>query len=713
MRKHLSSQSHRKMVGMKGLNGENVFVNSFLQHRKVASLEGNLDSFGMDTSEKGREELKISHEHPRVPEADFPSIMTQQLEFASAEVHDDPFGWLFGTDTALVPDTLDLFPDAQLLDLAPSDGERINTQADFLDSISYKRIALLIDDILGKPQTDERRLTLSVLDQSLRLFWTSFNPTYPVIHQPSFQFDDDHDHNILVLCMICLGSTFAGEVRSDVSNEILGGDLVDGLFARLFVEIQRYRDVELIPCCLLQAIVLLDFLVSFQGAEYQQRKARFLHPLVINLVKERRLFHSSIEPLMDSDSPSIENWRSWVKFESMKRIAFLEYLIDSRQNHLHFRTPGVSIFEIQLELPYSDAVWCSSFEDFQVNYCKQPRDQRKRHQISSNEDKDQAVFDNEMNGEILLPEVRVEGTWPNFLWSLRRLTQPFRTYHKEYYLDCFSQFSRFILLHGLLSLVKEVRPINMIETSITSVSRHTTLASKIELAFFSWKVYFQNQIKEANAAISGQSQSSLMNNYGATFPFWSNLTLFGFGLLSLYSDLPLIVRFCENQHRLYASNLTGDSTFDRVEFGRNRLKLKIWAETKAGTSANQKACDILRTVFSNDQEMVSISHAPTAIYISALVCLVYQYENCRRFQIPKSRDYDLLNCEVHKKLTMDYLLSYEDSDRSLSKITSGVDNVMTAKALLLYSAHFLEKNFRIARVMNQVKILRGLADTTF
>lgn len=191
---------------------------------------------------------------------------------------------------------------------------------------------------------------------------------------------------------------------------------------------------------------------------------------------------------------------------------------------------------------------------------------------------------------LLSSGIRGEGTWPSFLFSVRRLMSPYRESQKEYSLDCFSQFSRFILLHGLLSICWDSQWRGLLDMGIVSKRRMSEFRLRLVQAIASWREYFDRQLKELNTpdfnlllsangeqsyrrrhhhvetstAIAARHRNLSQNNavhssstdrrssmtphlnyYGNSPLLCANWSLYNFGLIALYSDTSSLRTFAE------------------------------------------------------------------------------------------------------------------------------------------------------------------------
>ncbi|SGZ59019.1 CIC11C00000004317 [Sungouiella intermedia] len=708
MKKHEASKQHHHMMKIKGNEG-NVFVNLFgitKSQRKKSRIDHShtLNVPGATVDLKETNSQRHPDVIPQVHDTAFDSIFNLDGFSLLANSYEDSYGWLFGS--GISQDEQPYFEDADFTEFMAANKEtEIVNELTQLDLESYLRILRVIRETLSL-STQDVDASMEALIEHLQLYWEYFNPSYPVIHCPTFNIHDPTPgHDLLVISMMALGASY--DTSKNVTSTIFGEKLADALLVRILVSIQEYLDLNEIPLCLLQAASLIDFFLSIQGTLKQHRKSSMFHPFVINTLKERKLYDNLYEPKMDELDENDNNWRSWVTYESFKRLAFLEYLIDTKQSFFYSRSHSISLFDIQLELPYSDIVWNSSdHSSFYTHYKMQPREflLRKLKAFSV----ELHVIEGHGSKEFHIPNVKNEGRWPNFLWSLRRLTQS-RDY-KEYHCDCFPQYSRYIFLHGVLSLVRELRTMSILDVENVSDNRMDFMAYNIEKAFFSWKTYFHAHIAESNAATFEDGSVSLMNDYGASPLFWSNITLFNLGLLGLYCEFTLLLKFKEYSGMDIVSGLSPRrAKYNTVMIARNLRKLDSWAKSKLGSYSNIRACKILRTLFANERIIATVSHGPFAVYICALTCWIYQLRNSSRESIDVcSIDVSSIALEAQAS---GYLSLYDDesSEHSRAVAEKLTDVVSMTRALVIYLARILERNCPHGRIQSQVSELLQMA----
>lgn len=651
------SSSYKKVVDMYSVKNQNTDVNASVIHRNRAHRTTLTESPRINYDNTNQEQ-KFDSNVSRASDngsgfsAHFfnesPGKMDYHISFEnfwnSANGFEDSYGWLFGNDTR--PLHQNETDSEGLYDFIANDVEHELDASYYELSENFQNTIrnLVLNEM--KVQVSVKLLSYEKLNSYLNQYWNYFDPMYPVIHKPTFKvLEDSLSFTILFLSIVAIGITSAKNNICKCHEYLLAVELHAKLKLRIFEEIEFYQNLDKVPLQFIQAFVLNDFFGLYLGNSYQHKSVHIYHPMVINFLKERDLFVNLLEPLVeDSFEFSDFEWHNWIEYESLKRITFFAYLIDAQSTFLYAKNQCLSIFDIQMELPYTDLVWYASspFEFFQ-QYKLQPRDLHSRSRNYDNSDQRSFVIskkDVTKNG-VFIPNVKNEGRWPNFLWSLRRLMQPYSRSQKEYHMNCFSQFSRFIFLHGVLSLVRELRNINVLDIHIVPKNRLTVIAGKIEHSFFSWRSYFHRHIADTNAASldPNRKQVILMNDYGSSLLFWSNITMFNLGLLGLYCDFDLVIMFRRNIQQAVlmqkkndtqgSGNLQGASPgrirFKAIELAKNAMRIKSWAMSKSGHHSNIEACNLLRMIFNNSETITVVSHIPFAIYISILSCWFYEF----------------------------------------------------------------------------------------
>lgn len=545
----------------------------------------------------------------------------QQMESSSAGELDDKFtnfttsgfeesmNWIFGQNSPVIsPNFESILQDYSY----PAEADN-SKSAKLVSYVSSNTISKLLELLKTLNIEADFQSFFKHTDEFLDLFWHSFDTMYPIIHRPTFDVCYSNPNPtvlnlLLLITIVVIGSSFA---KQEPEFHLVANELQSKVRSQLILELQKIKEMRNAPLELLQALSLTDYFSLYSGTIKNLFEFQIYHPLIINLIKEIGLYSEQGDPL-ESKETTYETYQDWISYESWKRVAFFEYLLDIQRYFFLGTNPCLSVFDVKINLPCTDSTWYAiDTEGFKNEYSKQPKELNARSNSLSTFENVQTRYDqNEQNKLNIIPEVTQEGSWPNFLWSLRRLMQPYSNNQKEYHVDCFSQFSRFIFLHGVLSLVKELRNVHSFGQEVLSKSQF--FAAKIEQSFYSWRLYLHHNIKEANASTTSSSCSASLNNYEISPAFWANITMFNVGLLGLYCKFDQLIG-------LFKELKLGSTNSFTIEAAIS------WSKSKDGEHSLIQACRLLRTMVDNKELIDAVPQAVFSIYISIVVCWVYEF----------------------------------------------------------------------------------------
>lgn len=377
--------------------------------------------------------------------------------------------------------------------------------------------------------------TASRISDYLKLFWRYFDVVYPVIHKPTF--DTSKSEPELLIAMTTIGMAYSAS---------------DSVY-NLAIEIHRkFRNMLLVkvddqpqvPLWVHQSLLLTNHFVKMLGSRNQHAMSEMFHGTNIALLKLSGYLSDLKEPtptaLLNAEQDDTHHqdkdllsqyWKEWIEYECRKRITFFAFICDTQHATLFRHTQGFSAFEINLELPCTDACWtASSAQSFWKCYKLQPQgvkprpppnqqdgvssylwdsfgDLAKSSHTAVHNYSDASIDSNSNNNnnqskdvksKVITNRIRGEGNWPSLLFSIRRLMSPYRESQKEYSLHCFSQFSRLILLHGLLSICWDSQWRGLLDMGIVSKRRMSDFRIRLIQAISSWREYFDRQLQELN-----------------------------------------------------------------------------------------------------------------------------------------------------------------------------------------------------------------------
>lgn len=451
--------------------------------------------------------------------------------------------------------------------------------------------------------------TSNKLAEYLELFWNYFDVVYPVIHKATFTASLAEPE--LLIAMVTIGMAYGA------SDQVY----------QLAIEIHRkFRNMLLVkvddqpqvPLWVHQSLLLTNYFVKLLGSRNQHAMSEMFHGTSIALLKLSGYLSDLKEPtptaLLSSDQGDCDTlddallsqyWSEWTEYECRKRITYFAFICDTQHATLFRHTQGLSAFDINLEMPCTDACWAASTpKSFWRLYKCQPRHVQTRPPPHQQDELSQYLWEslsgkraaaggasssgnvggvgsdtnNSVDGNgkekvVLTSRIRGEGSWPSLLFSIRRLMSPYRESQKEYHLDCFSQFGRLILLHGLLSVCWDSQWRGLLDMGIVSKRRMSDFRVRLVQAISSWREYFDRQLRALNTpdfnlllsnngertcqnssglnnvarAASGvrsrhdgnntkNTNGDRLNYYGNSPLLCANWSLYNFSLVALYAD---------------------------------------------------------------------------------------------------------------------------------------------------------------------------------
>jgi len=538
---------------------------------------------------------------------------------------EESLDWLFGTDSS----EGSISP-ANLLEAHDLTMNTINksTETDCNQTnIHFFTVSGRLAEMLHKIKVSPECITYfspGNLFAFLNQYWACFDSIYPIIHKFTFEMvlksSSSSSSDIDILILISIIST--GAMFSNSESHHFLFEVQSKVRISLIQELQNYQDIKQIPIQLLQCLALNDHFNLHYGTDLQHVDFQIYHPMIINLVKEKGMLIGVNDPLESKTISELDevSYQEWIEYETVKRLALFVYIVDVQRAFFSGKEPCISLFEVQLNLPCTDCMWYSNgMEDFKIQYAKQPRDMKERNRWSSTFKDVETRYEQSQDvlKDNLIPNVHEEGSWPNFLWSIRRLMQPYSNDQIEYHVDCFSQFSRLILLHGVLSLVRDVRKNHLFDISTTN--KFNSIAAKIEHSFYSWRIYLHSSIAASNSSYVSSTKldhpsPDELNNYDISPAFWTNITMFNIGLLGLYCNFDHLIR----QFKILEAATDGDEAIP------SKFSVILWSTSKDGEHSFKQACTLLRIILTNRGSISVVPYLTFAVYISVIVCWIYE-----------------------------------------------------------------------------------------
>ncbi|KAF3396448.1 Zinc finger protein klf1 [Penicillium rolfsii] len=241
------------------------------------------------------------------------------------------------------------------------------------------------------------------------LYFKHYHPHFPIIHSATFSVIACHP--LLLIAILNLGSAMAmDEVLFDFGQQVHHSLRLIILNSGIFE--------PPIPLWCLQALLLVQAYGKMISSRRNYEMAHIFHGtiLTVGLIQSLMMKRGSIY-LTASTSQSTEpselpqiSWRRWISEESWRRTAFFAFVMDAQHACVFGHSPVLSVIDMPIALPCLEPIWeCPSAESWQ------------------------ALNRPEMAASLFLPTLK----------SLLR---------KNVVSPHCSEYARFVLLHGLMSL---------------------------------------------------------------------------------------------------------------------------------------------------------------------------------------------------------------------------------------------------------------------
>lgn len=533
----------------------------------------------------------------------------------------------------------------------------------FIDDKTQSRIMAVMKDV---PNVDPNSpyFAPESLSRYLDLYWSNFDPLYPMIHKPTFKATETCAE--LLICMIIVGMAYS----NDSGSYDLAVTILQKVRIAILAMIGSKPDV---PIWVLQGLLLLNYFVNVFGSRNLIEMSQVFHGTHIALLRLTGYLSDLVIPEIPEDYNAIDIdafWNYYIDFETKKRTTFFAFICDTQQAVFYRHTLGLSGFEVHLELPCSDACWeAATSQRFIEIYRIQPRhlqprpypdieemfnpstysredsneDEKKKSEENSDDATATSKKDKDADNDPLMEDlpIKTQGNWPTFLFSIRRLMSPYHENQYEYALECFSPYSRFILLHGLLNISWEMQWRGFLDMGIVSKRRMHEFKTRIVVAFTSWKGYFDRQLRrlntpELNRIVAGGVSSSSssassprpdhddirptieLNSYSNTLTLCSNWGLYHYGLIVLYVDTLMIQRYAE-----LPRNIDEPDAQLAIEQLKAKQYVNRWVSTLDAKWASWHSMHFLQLIFTNELLIHQADNLPWCTFTSILTLWAY------------------------------------------------------------------------------------------
>lgn len=274
-----------------------------------------------------------------------------------------------------------------------------------------------------------------------------------------------------------------------------------------------------------------------------------------------------------TDTPSLERaWHLWVEHESTKRAAFFAFIMDAQHVSIFGHSPALSVSDIRLPLPCSDALWnarSASRWKTEKSRAEEP---------------------------------------PSFLSALRSLLA------RRPLPSTWGAFTRFVLLHGLFSVAKHMQERDLTASDVGG-ARPCSDASSTSPPGLSegdaWRDILDRAIETWSLSLLSQQPSLCLE---AARP------------LHRMAHITMHVNLIDFHNFARAPSLTGNRTLSN-DYARARKRIQLWSEEPvAKRTLSHCLLLIQETMFVRKQYRAcedNIALRPWCLYHATLILWAY------------------------------------------------------------------------------------------
>lgn len=483
--------------------------------------------------------------------------------------------------------------------------------------------------------TTRHEFTLKGINRYLMIYMEFFDSVYPIIHWPTFI--STKPNTYLLFSMVSIGMALSHdkgvyERAVEINNCLRSGVLL---------EIVSSSDV---PLALFQALLLENYFATVLGSKEQYKISQRFYGTIVSILKDSG--YMNIWKSVSFRSHDEEGWRQWIDQESKIRTAFFAFICDCQNATMFRHLYSVPLFDLKCILPGPDSCWMAvSSQEFWVQYEQIPINLRQKRKYPWMAKQNSSSYSAQLANNI--PE---EGSWPSFLWSVKRLLQTYDDSDVEYVSNCFSQYSRLILLHGLLSICSDMQWRGLMSLGIVSKQEIINFSNLIEAGFTSWRGYFDHQVVLSNSISTTEGSDypyngKILNDYSISPAYYTNMFIYLIGSLCLHTDLAAIEQYVglltplvENRdpstspHSVCSDSSSSES--GDIDNGilleqkiRLQRKLHAWGKSRESQTAITVLFELLRLAASNEDLTFKIPQMSFGVYSAALVLWCFYVVN--------------------------------------------------------------------------------------
>ncbi|KLT44556.1 hypothetical protein CC85DRAFT_8788 [Cutaneotrichosporon oleaginosum] len=397
--------------------------------------------------------------------------------------------------------------------------------------------------------------------------------------------------------MLCIGTAF----NEDKEGFRIAMRIHKRLRNRIFEQVE---DQPQVPLHALQTILLVNYFSRAYCGIKEHHVAQVFHSPSIIMARLAGVFQPAQPPHHRAHNP-LDHWLEWVAFEERKRVGWFAFMLDTSNATLFRHHHIVNCLSVQLDWPACDAVW-NACEPYEWN----------RHQ-------------------------RAAPRLPPFRNALKDVIT-------RSAMPPLSEFSLWILLHGLLSISSTVLSRDLGDLSMFPEAR---------------VAHWKDRLRASFSAVSHRLSSHLDRRRAAHEPpldlhvYWTGMPLAQLGKILVATDTEAL-RVFAGERALAGCHVVP------AEWATASSYTHSWARSMDGAHAFHAAARLLEGVFTWAHERGNppvASITPFCAYIAALVVWAYAavhegpHQGAEVFMVPLQTGEVKIESTLARRDALEYL----------------------------------------------------------
>ncbi|EGV62044.1 hypothetical protein PSN45_000753 [Yamadazyma tenuis] len=227
-----------------------------------------------------------------------------------------------------------------------------STSQTSISNATIRKMAELVPSLM----TDSY-FTAENIEKYLVNFWCIYHIQFPIIHRPTFSTTTANP--LLLLSIMTIGSSLESRMCHEPERKLRYIKLAESIADPLRWLICSHGEVlESSTSWLLQSLLILECYEITCSNRKLHRRAHLNHGFKIELLRRSPLLGGNLEQSDDLDKDaSTSPWESWIELESLKRCAYITFLVDTYNAIIFGQEAVLYTHHIKLSLPCIDSIW--------------------------------------------------------------------------------------------------------------------------------------------------------------------------------------------------------------------------------------------------------------------------------------------------------------------------------------------------------------------